>query len=175
MNDNKFILVSGMSGVGKTTYCHNFIKRHPEYIYMNIDDFYTTYNGEPVHKNEFEVWITFFNAIHSLGVNGKNVIVESNALDNIDRAQFVRWFPEFNKHYLYWVYTDYFTALNNNNNRSRVIPETEWWHMYQKIQEPTWATDYEWNEICYIENQQKDKRYKIDITKEKNDNAENDK
>lgn len=169
-------LVAGLSGSGKTYYCRDFVKRHPEYVYMNIDDFYTTYNGEPVHKNEFEVWITFFNAIHTLAVNGKNVIIESNALDNIDRAQFVRWFPEFDKHYLYWVWTDFLTAKENNLKRSRVIPEDEWRQMYHKTANPDKSTDREWDEICYIENLHNSGEYNIFKAKEKEQHyAENDK
>ena len=56
---DKFIVFTGLSGSGKTYYCRDFVKRHPEYVYMNIDDFYTTYNGEPVHKNEFSLLFSF--------------------------------------------------------------------------------------------------------------------
>lgn len=160
------ILVAGLSGSGKTYYCRNFIKRHSEYIYMNIDDFYTTYNGEPVHKNEFEVWITFFNAIHTLAVNGKNALVESNALDNIDRTQFIRWFPEFEHHYLHWIWTDCWTAKKNNENRGRVIPEDEWWPMYHKASEPNMFEDKHWDKIFLVENLDNTGHYMIEKVKD---------
>lgn len=155
------ILCCGLSGSGKTTFCKKFIAKHPDYIHLNVDDFYRTYNGAQVHENEFEVWISYFNAIHSAALRGKNVIVDTNALDAIDRAQFVRWFPEFEHHYLYWLWTDCWTAHANNQNRERVIPEEQWWEMYHSVYTPDLCSDQEWDKIVYIENVKNTGRYKI--------------
>lgn len=156
------ILCCGLSGSGKSIFCQRFVKNHPEYLHLNVDDFYTVYNGEPKHENEFEVWITFFNAIHAAAKSGKNVIVESNALDAFDRIQFIRWFPEFNHHYLYWVYSNCWIAKANNENRGRTIPEDEWWHMYHKVEVPDEVADQDWEAIRYIYN---NNTYKYVITK----------
>lgn len=146
------ILCCGLSGSGKTVFCKRFVERHPDYIHLNVDDFYRTYNGEQVHENEFEVWISFFNAIHSAALRGKNVIVDTNALDAFDRIQFIRWFGEFEHHYLYWVYTDCWIAKRNNETRGRVIPEDEWWEMYHKAEVPDEVADQDWDAIRYIYN-----------------------
>jgi len=155
------ILCCGLSGSGKTTFCQKFIEKRPDYIHLNVDDFYRTYNGAQVHENEFEVWISYFNAIHSAALSGKNVIIDTNALDAIDRAQFVRWFPEFEYHYLYWVHTNDSLAWNNNLNRSRVIPWEQWIKMRENISKPTTKTDKEWDEIVYIENVNNTRAYKV--------------
>ena len=155
------ILCCGLSGSGKTYFCRDFIKKNPYYLHLNVDDFYRTYNGEQVHENEFEVWITFFNAIHSAALRGKNVIVDTNALDPIDRAQFVRWFPEFENHYLYWVHTDDAVAWNNNFKRSRVIPWEQWIKMRASVQAPNPFIDQEWDRIVFIENLNNTGEYKI--------------
>ena len=147
------ILCCGLSGSGKTTFCKKFIEDHPDYIHLNVDDFYRVYNGAQVHKNEFEVWISYFNAIHSAALAGKNVIVDTNALDSIDRAQFVRWFGEFDKHVIYWVYTFDSLAWHNNLNRSRVIPWDQWIKMRNNVKAPNATTDSEWDEIYFIHNE----------------------
>ena len=176
----KMILCCGLSGSGKTTFCKKFVEKHKDYLHLNVDDFYRTYNGAQVHENEFEVWISFFNAIHSAAVSGKNVIVDTNALDAFDREQFIRWFPEFEFHYLYWVYTDCWTAKSNNENRGRVIPEDEWWKMYHKSEVPDCVADQDWDAIRYIFNNNSmaytvTKRYPDKISKgEITFNAEND-
>ena len=150
------ILCCGLSGSGKTTFCKKFVQEHPDYLHLNVDDFYQVYNGAQVHKNEYEVWIMFFNAIHTAAVQGKNIIVDTNALDHIDRAQFVRWFGEFDVHSLYWVYTDDSIAWNNNYNRSRTIPWEQWVKMRSNVQIPVLRTDGEWDSITFVHNSNKE-------------------
>lgn len=158
------ILCCGLSGSGKTTFCKKFVEEHKDYIHLNVDDFYQVYNGAQVHKNEYEVWIMFFNAIHTAAVQGKNVIVDTNALDYIDRAQFVRWFREFDSHSLYWVCADFRIAYNNNLNRDRVIPEKVWLKMYDDTKEPNLEMDNEWDNITIIYNSNKE-TYETEVIK----------
>lgn len=158
------ILCCGLSGSGKTTFCKKFAQEHPDYLHLNVDDFYQVYNGAQVHKNEYEVWIMFFNAIHTAAIQGKNVIVDTNALDHIDRAQFVRWFREFDTHFLYWVYTDDSTAWSNNYNRSRIIPWEHWIKMRSGVQTPDVHTDKEWDKIIFVHNSNEE-TYETEVIK----------
>ena len=158
------ILCCGLSGSGKTTFCKKFVQEHPNYLHLNVDDFYQVYNGAQVHENEYEVWIMFFNAIHTAATQGKNVIVDTNALDHIDRAQFVRWFGEFETHSLYWVYADDSTAWSNNYNRSRIIPWELWVKMRSNIQTPNLSIDKEWDNITFVHNTNKE-TYEMEVIK----------
>ena len=130
------ILCCGLSGSGKTTFCKKFVQEHPNYLHLNVDDFYQVYNGAQVHENEYEVY----------------------------RAQFVRWFGEFETHSLYWVYADDSTAWSNNYNRSRIIPWELWVKMRSNIQIPSLSIDKEWDNITFVHNTNKE-TYEMEVIK----------
>jgi predicted kinase len=83
----KFIMMSGLSGSGKTTYVDTVLrKEYPSAVVVNPDDFYKLMNGdETIHKNEFEIWITIFQTLHMLEKAGKDIIFDSNNLTRGDR------------------------------------------------------------------------------------------
>ena len=69
------ILCCGLSGSGKTTFCKKFVQEHPNYLHLNVDDFYQVYNGAQVRDNEYEVLIMLLYSIHTAETNALIVIV----------------------------------------------------------------------------------------------------
>lgn len=155
-------LVSGFSGSGKTYFCKT-VMSSMNVRYFNIDDFYRTFNSDGSHNNEFEVWITFFQAIHAAAINNQDIIVETNALDYVDRQQFINWFPEFEAHHLIWIGAPYERALCNNNMRLRVIPENQMANMWKRIELPVKEKEKGWDSIRYFWNENNNGFEELDL------------
>lgn len=149
----KMYLMSGLSGSGKTTYAKKFAADN-DLLYLNVDDFYAVWNGSPtVHENEFEVWIAFYQAIHSAELAERDCIIDTNALTAVDRIQFLNWFPTF-EHHLIWIEAPIELCIENNSNRERKVPLAELSRMYDYMEYPTANEDarHRWRTITYVMN-----------------------
>lgn len=149
----KLYLMSGLSGSGKTTYAKDFAKKN-NLLYLNVDDFYTIWNGSPrIHENEFQVWIAFYQAIHDAEIARRDCIIDTNALTAVDRIQFLNWFPTF-EHHLVWIEAPIELCLKNNESRDRIVPRGEMIKMYGYMEYPTAKEDIRnrWQSIKYIMN-----------------------
>lgn len=149
----KLYLMSGLSGSGKTTFAKKFAAEN-KLLYFNVDDFYAMWNGSAtIHKHEFEVWIAFYQAIHSAEMDKRDCIVDTNALTAVDRIQFLNWFPSF-EHHLIWIEAPIELCLKNNESRERVIPRKEMANMYKYMEYPESGEDarHRWKSIRYIMN-----------------------
>lgn len=152
---SKMILVCGKSGSGKTTFIKK-MKEKPEYKnwqVISVDDIYRDYESD--RKNKFHVWIRFFQEINTAMEENKNVIIETSALRQHDRSQFVSWFPGFSNHYMIWISTtDEQTRFNNNQYRDRVIPTEVMKKQNEICQYPSNSEMWEdgWNALCIIKN-----------------------
>lgn len=141
----KMYVMSGMSGSGKTYFSRKFAHENG-LLYLNPDVFYAAFNGsDTVHEHEFEVWIALFQAIHAAEIDGKNILIDTNAPTMIDRVQFINWFPGFEPH-LINIIAPYELCLQNNHSRERVIPQDQMERMWARqtladiIMEPQWET-----------------------------------
>ena len=148
----KMYLVTGCSGVGKTTFSKKFAQEKG-LLYLAPDDIYQLINGDAsIRDNKFEVWITLFQAIHAAEVNGRDCIIDTNALTVNDRDQFLGWFPSFDHH---WVYIEATPELRRQNNlqRTRHVPEEEMDRMSALVQPPRWGhLDKRWRSFLHIYN-----------------------
>ena len=148
----KMYLMCGLSGVGKTTYAKKFAEEN-NLFYLGIDDVYAEVNGdECIHENQFKVWITFYEKIHSLEVAGIDCVIDTNAITVCHRTQFLDWFPTF-EHYLIYIRASEELRHINNRSRRRVIPENVMTQMANTLQEPVnRSEDCRWKSIVCIEN-----------------------
>lgn len=139
-------LVCGMSGSGKSTFAEKYAIEHKA-LYLPVDNFYDAYCGKNKHNHEFEVWMSYFSAIHVAMQDGLDVVLETNALTFVDRAQFPLWFSKFDHYVLIWMETAYNTCLKNNNHRERVIPLTSMQKMWNQIEPISLRDEKYWNTI----------------------------
>lgn len=148
----RMYLMCGLSGSGKTTYAKKFAKEN-NLLYLGVDEFYAKVNGdECIHENTFEVWIEYFKAIHEAEVNNIDCIIDTNAITNCHREQFLEWFPTF-EHHIILVYACEELRYANNSARRRVIPEHVMKKMYENFEHPlcNWETK-KWKSIKIIYN-----------------------
>ena len=145
----KMFLMTGLSGVGKTTYALSFSKSK-NYLYLGIDDFYRAFNNG-THDNEFEVWMAFFNAIHCAEQQRKDCVIDTNSPTIVDRTQFLNWFPSFQHHLIYIYGTDEL-RIANNKHRDRIIPDDEMERMKKVYQIPYIYEDNRWKSLLILNN-----------------------
>ena len=151
-NKANMYLMCGCSGSGKTTYA----KELAETLgieYIGVDDFYALVNGdECIHKNKFDVWMKFWQAIHDLEVAGKSCVIDTNALTIHQRKEFVEWFPTF-EHHLIYIGANIKLRVENNKKRKRKVPDSVMDEMTRKLEIPTLGTDRDFVTITHIRNE----------------------
>lgn len=150
---SKMYLMSGISGSGKTTFAKEFAEEN-DLLYLNPDEFYKIFHGdERIHENAFEVWIALFQAIHVAETNGRDCIIDTNALTVVDRVQFLNWFPDFDEHHLIYVSAPQALCMKNNAKRHRVIPEERMERFFNTVEVPSKLEDPRWTSISFVHNE----------------------
>jgi len=146
-----FYLICGISGGGKTYLSKIISEKNPDIIIYDSDDYYKKINGdERIHKNTFDVWHMLFRDIHNSELDGKDVILTSNALTVAQRRQLIEWFPTF-KHHLLWVISPLDKCIEGNKNRYRSIPEDVLLKHWNKMEFPN-AHEADWDTITHVTN-----------------------
>ena len=144
-------LVCGLSGVGKTHFSKDMSKSL-NILRVSPDDIYAMFNGSDLDRsNKFEVWQTLFLIINTALRNNRDIIVDTNALTKQQRAEFVGWFPKFEKH-LIVVEAPEELRRENNRKRARVIPESVMDEMFEKYEIPE-SDECGWETITYLLNE----------------------
>ena len=131
-------LMTGLSGSGKTTFVNDFAEQN-NIRYLCPDDFYKVYHNDGTaegHKHEYEVWRALFDAIHIAEQDGTSVIVDTNAPTEVDRVQFLNWFPNFDKYFLIYIEADEELCRKNNQCRERIVPDNELKRMIERFKPP---------------------------------------
>lgn len=147
----KMYLMSGPSGAGKTTFAKKFAADNG-LQYFGIDDFYRIINGsEHLHEDETDVWLIFFKALHLAQAHGRDIIVDTNSQTAAKRTEFLDWFPSF-EHHLIFVTAPFKLCKENNDRRSRHVPEEELFSIYRDVERPTKEEDVRWKSILYFVN-----------------------
>ena len=146
------ILVCGASGCGKTTFARQLAKTEGM-LHFTPDDFYALINGdERVHENLFEAWSAMFLAIHTAELNGKDCVVDTNALTQGQRAQFLDWFPGF-EHHLIYIEASEKLRRENNMKRLRVVPEEKMTQIRKDLMPVVPSEDERWQSISCWKNE----------------------
>ena len=149
----RLILMCGISGSGKTTLARDASTHLPDghsgYLYLCPDDFYKVFHGdERIHTNEFEVWMSLWQALHTAEMNGRNVILDTNAPTIVDRVQFLNWFPGFETTVV-CVLASPEICRYRNAHRSRVVPPEEMDRMIRRFQLPFPEEDERYRGVLY--------------------------
>ena len=146
-----FYLVCGISGGGKTVLGERIVKKNPNIIYMDTDEYYGLINGDSrIHKNTFDVWIRIFQDLHKYEMEGKDVLLTTNSLTVAQRRQFIEWFPTF-EHHMLWVTAPKEKCLEGNRNRYRNIPEDVLLKFWEEMEFPN-ASEAGWATIAQVTN-----------------------
>ena len=138
-------LVCGIGGGGKTVLSHRIIEKNPGMTLLDPDMYYAKIYGDECNRGDaFPVWHQLFGDLHKLELEGKDVVLSTNALTYCQRSQFVEWFPSFTKHII-WVTSPWDRCVEGNAKRRRHIPEAvlkKQWHdmEFPSGKEPGWET-----------------------------------
>lgn len=152
MEKPKLYLMCGVSGSGKTTFAKKFAEENCLY-YLCPDDFYRMFNGDDrIHKNEFEIWIALFRALHMAEQQGRNTIFDTNNPTHVSRLQLLDWFPGFEPHLIY-IEASAELCLANNRSRRRVIPEEEMHRMLSVFEPPTAYEGWRYRSVTVYKNE----------------------
>ena len=163
-------LMTGLSGSGKTTFAKKFASEN-NLVYLCPDDFYKLFHDDGSaagHRHEFDVWMALFRAIHIAEQDGKSVVVDTNAPTEVDRVQFLNWFPGFDRYILIYIEADKELCRKNNLRRDRIVPNSEFEQMIKRFQPPfeeNIEIDERWDIIIQYEN--KNNELKIDCMEAK--------
>ena len=150
--ENNMFLVCGMSGGGKTVLSERILDKNKELnlVFFDPDMYYAEINGdECIHENFFEVWIQMWIDIHNAEMEGKNVLISTNALTESQRTQFLEWFPSF-KHHMIWVSAPKDICIKGNKARRRQVPADKFEKMWKRQEPPT--NKEKWDTITEITN-----------------------
>lgn len=148
----KMFLMSGSSGSGKTTFAKEFAKANG-FRYLCVDDFYAVFLGSPIeHTHEFEVWQSFYQAIHLAEMDDVDCVIDTNSPSLVDRIQFINWFPGFSHHLIY-LYADKDLCWKNIQKRERKIPKETFDSIYSSCIAPKPGEDKRWYSITYLLNE----------------------
>ncbi len=148
----KMVLVCGASGCGKTTFAGRYTEQG--FLYFSPDSFYALINGDVRRRDHlFEAWMSMFVAIHAAEQDGRDCVVDTNALTVGQRAQFLDWFPAF-EHHLVYIEAGEDLRRKNNRNRSRTIPEENMDRMARELVPVTDGEDLRWASISIWENKE---------------------
>lgn len=149
---SKLICLAGLPGAGKTTWAKNFIKDHPNFLYISPDCYYERINGDDlIRDHSFEIWMAMFRDIHIAEKNFNNVLIDSDNLTYAQRNQWIEWFPYFDEHILLFLEEDYNTCFDRVSKRRRTIPEIIMREKMYKWENPLEAGDCaEWDRVYQI-------------------------
>ena len=149
---SKLICLAGLPGAGKTTWAQNFIKDHPNFLYISPDCYYERINGDDlIRDHSFEIWMAMFRDVHTAELAGRDVLVDSDNLTYAQRNQWIEWFPNFDVHLLLFIEEDFNVCMDRVNKRRRTIPEVTMREKMYKWENPLEAGDCaEWDRVCQI-------------------------
>lgn len=149
-----FFLVCGISGGGKSVLSERLLaynKKKLNLKFFDPDMYYAKVNGdECIHKNSFEVWHTMFADIHKAEMEGKNILLTTNALSVSQRRQLIEWFPSF-RHHLIWVISPQEKCFEGNKSRRRQVPEDILKKHWETMEFPD-PTESGWDTITQLTN-----------------------
>ena len=92
-----------------------------------------------------------FLAIHMAEKNGKDCVVDTNALTLVQRGQFLDWFPAF-EHHLIYIEADEALLRKNNASRRRRIPDEKMTQIIRELRPVTPDEDERWASISFWRN-----------------------
>lgn len=157
----QLICLAGLPGSGKTTWALEFLKNHPNFLYISPDVYYERINGDDRDRSHpFEIWMAMFRDIHTAEMNGRDVLVDSDNLTYAQRNQWIEWFPNFDTHLLLFIEEDFNVCMDRVNKRRRTIPEVTMREKMYKWENPLEAGDCtEWDRVIEIKNNKNDFAY----------------
>ena len=84
---NMLIVMVGIPGSGKTTYCKKLLEEHPDWEYVSRDEVRYQYVDDQEHyfDHEYDVYKEFCNRIDMHLLNGKTVIADATHINKASR------------------------------------------------------------------------------------------
>lgn len=146
---NKFIMMIGIPGSGKSTYAEK-VAQIEDAVVISSDKLREEMFGDvwEMRKNQLLFSKMYQYAFKYLS-EGKSVIIDATNINSRQRKYVLTKFKPYFKE-CYFVRTPLRKALSQNRNRSRNVPNYAILRMYNKLQEPTYQEG--WNKINIIRN-----------------------
>lgn len=150
-------VLCGPSGCGKTTWAKEFVKDHPEIVYVSRDTirFSMMKDADEYFAHEKETFKNFVSTIVEGLRNGKDVIADATHLNECSRKKLINAIDNHTSNYsiIYIVFkTDLKTCLKHNEARTgrARVPKTAIQTMYNNFRMPDMKEDKRIVDICCV-------------------------
>lgn len=149
MDNLYFIMMVGLPGSGKSTYCKEIAEKYNANIHSS-DSIREELSGDVNNQKINElVFKTLHQRVKEDLANGKSCIYDATNINYKRRMAFLQELNKFScKKICYFMATPYEECLRNNSKRQRKVPEEAIRRMYENFHIPYW---YEgWDDIKVI-------------------------
>lgn len=146
----RFIMLMGVAGSGKSTVAEDFMKGRDDIVYVSSDATRIEIGGD-VNRQDIngQVFATMFNRTKEALLNGKTVIYDATNLNGRTRKGLLQQLPrkvDFDKIIVY-VATPIKEIQRRNASRDRVVPDDVIDRMYKSLQVPIYSEG--WDKIVF--------------------------
>lgn len=158
----RIYVLSGMPGIGKSTWAKNFQKTRANIDYVSRDEvrFSLVSEDEPYFSKEKQVFKTFINLINTSIAAGHDVIVDATHLNKASRRKLLRHLKyDKEKILIYLIIFPFDINLAKKRNLLRkgtraYVPENVLEEMANAIDSPFLDEDEEFDILWYLEKEE---------------------
>lgn len=137
MNDAKFVMVAGLAGCGKSTFCKTLMKEEESFVYLSSDELRIDLFGDVDNQDNNAVVFEEMQkrTIESLK-KGENVLYDATNLSRKKRRHLLSLLPKKVEKIVIAFVANLETVKKQNSSRERVVPEKVIDRMHKNFQLP---------------------------------------
>ena len=166
MKIRKFIIIQGIPGSGKSTWCKNHVNFDNGEKYISRDEirFHYVKTKSGYFSKEQEVYREFVGKVSEALSRGETVYADQTSLTEAARRKLIRALPKPDEIHVIFLNTPLSECIENNKKRTGLasVPMDAIYRIYPTMKRPMWSegikylhiiTNYEEEEIIDLENE----------------------
>lgn len=144
MEEQRFIMLVGIAGSGKSTVAEDLMRDRDDIIYLSSDKLREELLGDASNQDKnSDVFVEMANRTKQALKDGKHVIYDATNISRKKRKGLLQQLPKSVKKIALYMATPYDTIVNQNNNRERVVPQDVIDRMYKTMQVPIYSEGWD--------------------------------